>query len=412
MNVFRLTPILLFLLTSTIAATQGSTHRVEIEPIGNEQFAGAAYTIWVPEGLEKVERIILHQHGCGKWAQTAGRSADDDLHWRMLARRTNSALMGSSLWPKGECGDWADPQRGTERAYFTALDELAASSGHPEIATVNWIVWGHSGGASWTLSMFKNHPDRFEAAILQSGGRPDRVEGDTSGDTVLYATDIPLMIHTGAGEFGHVRFNDTYHNAINFFELMRGFDAPATLVIDPASAHGNGNSRYITIPWIEAVVMAKDDAAVQRPTEFSDHYDSWFPDQVVAAKWQQFVKQGSVPDFTPPETAPFDVEARHTGLGVTLTWAALPDWESGIKTFRIYRDGELLPPYSTPHRFEGTTEIFHELTGSDTPRAPLSMMEYEDINVEPGATHTYRISQVNYAGLESAKSEAVEFVYR
>lgn len=385
-----------------------ATYHVSIQPQEGEAFARADYTLWIPEGLDQVRRIILHQHGCGENAQAAGQTATDDLHWRMLAEKTHSALLGSSLWPQDECSDWCDPNKGTERAFLQALDELAQRSDHPEVATVSWVVWGHSGGGYWTHMMLAKYPERFDAAVFQSAGFRTQDQRTTALQSVSYATNVPLLIHVGIEEKGDERFGALYDDGIKTFALMREKDAPVTLVIDPASGHGSGNTRYLTIPWIAAVLKQDRDAETTRPTEHSEQ-GNWFPSQVVAAKWEVFSTLGNVPDFTPPEQAPTNLSAEKADQGIELTWEATPDWESGIKTFRIYRNGELRALYTAPGRDAGeTTEHFRKPNYSDTPPRPLSTMNYLDTTAQAGEKYHYQVSLVNWAGLASPKSQAAE----
>lgn len=392
----------------TYFESSATTYRVDIKPRAGEAFARAEYTLWIPEGVDQIQRIILHQHGCGDNAQIAGQTATDDLHWRLLAQNTQSALLGSSLWPRGGCGDWSNPDRGTERAFLQALDELAQRSNHPEVATVNWVVWAHSGGGYWTYMMLDKYPTRFDAAVFQSPGFRPR---DQRGDELQHASyhpNVPLLIHLGIEEKGDKRFGTLYDDGVRTFALMREKGAPVTLAIDPASGHGAGNARYLTIPWIAAVLDRKEDAATIRPSENSEE-GNWFPNQIIAAKWEIFSKLGNVPDFTPPERAPSTLKATASSKGVLLTWNATPDWESGVKTFRIYRNGALLPPYTTAsHRGGESTEHYREPTFSDTPLRPLATMEYLDKSAQAGNTYYYQVSLVNWAELESPLSPPVE----
>ena len=388
-----------------------ATYHVKIEPQKGEAFVRAEYTLWIPEGLDQVQRIILHQHGCGEDAQTAGQTATDDLHWRLLAEKTNSALLGSSLWPQDECSDWCDPNNGTERAFLQALDELAQRSSHPEVATVNWIVWGHSGGGFWAQSMLQKYPERFDAAIFQSAAFRLRKDRGTKFQSVSYTTDVPMLIHVGIEEKGDERFNGLYEDVVKTFSLMREKDAPATLAIDPASGHGTGNARYLTIPWIVAVLEQNKDAEVTRSTEHSE-LGNWFPSQIIAAQGEVFSQLGTVPDFTPPEQAPVNLKVEASDEGNKLSWEATPDWESGIQTFRIYRNGKLLAPYTAPERDEGErTEYYRKPNYSDTPSPPLAAMEYLDADTQAGETYNYQVSLVNWAGLESPKSQPLKISF-
>jgi pimeloyl-ACP methyl ester carboxylesterase len=50
------------------------------------------------------------------------------------------------------------------------LNDLATLSSHPELATVPWALWGHSGGGQWAGGMALQHPERVAAAWLRSAG--------------------------------------------------------------------------------------------------------------------------------------------------------------------------------------------------------------------------------------------------
>ena len=410
MKTLNLITLAFILLSSLAIHGQCDVYEVVIAPQANDSFATAEYTLWIPEGVDRVDRILLHQHGCSKWAQDAGRTVTDDLHWKALAEKTNSALLGSSLWPRGECSDWALPQNGSEGAFLAALDKLAVSSGHPEIATVNWAMWGHSGGGFWVQSMLQSFPERFDAAVIQSGGfsREDGIWGPEM-ERVPHSLEVPLLIHTGIGEKDHERFARTYDQSILFFRAMRKKGAPVSLAIDPASGHNAGNSRYLTIPWIYGALEGQKSDEVVWPSEHSAD-GNWFPSKTVGNAWKDFTATGMVSDQTAPRSAPFDLCTQRSYWGVRLMWDALPDWETGIKTFRIYRDGKLLPPYTAlmrPIDKEKETENFRAPGNMDTPFEPLSQMMYRDTSAEYGVSYTYEVSMVNWAGLESERSAPI-----
>ena len=256
--------------------------------------------------------------------------------------------------------------------------------------------------------MLQKYPERFDAAIFQSAGFRLREQRDSELQSVSYPTNVPLLIHVGIEEKGHERFNTLYEDGLSVFSLMREKGAPVTLVIDPASGHGTGNTRYLTLPWIAAVLEQNKDVTTTRSTEYSEH-GNWFPNQITAAHGEVFMELGNVPDFTPPEEAPRNVTVAATAAGNRLTWEATPDWESGAKTFRIYRNGTLLAPYvAAGSEADETTEFYRKPNFSDTPSPPLAMMEYLDPNGQAGKTYRYQVSLVNWAGLESPKSQPVE----
>src|SRR4051812_29660635 len=54
------------------------------------------YTLWVPDGVEHVRGVIVHQHGASLPATTAGATAAYDLHWQALAKKWGCVLLGPS----------------------------------------------------------------------------------------------------------------------------------------------------------------------------------------------------------------------------------------------------------------------------------------------------------------------------
>ncbi len=390
----------------------GDAYSVRIHPKPNETFAHADYTLWIPENVSTVKRILLHQHGCGDAAQTAGQTATDDLHWRLLAERVDAALLGSSLWPVDSCQGWSDPSGGTSRAFVQALEELARASGHEALTRVPWIIWGHSGGGYWTQRMMAQFPGRFEAAIFQSAAYRRQDLRHRTPDSADLPSDVPILIHVGIDEKGHERFGAIYDDSVLFFSQLRRQNAPVTFVLDPASGHNCGNTRYFSIPWIEAVVNRDGFDPVEAKLTLAAE-SCWFPNKDVAKKWTRFITDGDVFDESPPREPPRVVGISANRQGIRVEWNAKPDWESGIMTFRVYRNGTLLPPYTAPTGdTEKRTTRFREPNYSDTPRRPLSQMEYLDTSELSPGVYEYQVSLVNWAGLESAKSASASIEIR
>src|SRR5437588_10218148 len=143
----------------------------------NELQVAVTYTLWIPDGVKTLRGIIVHQHGAGTTASIEGSTASYDLHWQALARKWDCALWASSYHVQNEKIDispgaselWFDPRRGSEKTFLRALADLAAKSNHPEIETVPWALWGHSGGGIWSDVMATLHPDRVAVVFMRSG---------------------------------------------------------------------------------------------------------------------------------------------------------------------------------------------------------------------------------------------------
>ena len=411
--------------------------RVRCEPSAQpgELVFGVSYTVWIPPGVKTLRGVIVHQHGCGEGACKAGQTAAFDLHWQALAQKHGCALLGPSYEQpeKENCGLWCDPRNGSEKKFLQALGELATQSQHPELATVPWALWGHSGGAAWVGTMLALHPDRIAAVWLRSG-TPRLVSRENPSLPTLEfsasALAVPVMCNLGTKEGVTEktgRFAKVWEGVQPFFADFRAKGGLIGVAVDPNSSHDCGNQRYLAVPWFDAILTARlpekaGDAKLKpMPVErawlapvlgdtaqpagkYSGDAKTavWLPDERIAKAWTEYVKDGNVSDSTPP---PAPTEAMLTGN--ELTWNAAADLESGIGGFIIERDGTELA--RVPQKPSGSVgrQIFQINGYSDTPTPPLAEMRFTDATAKAGEKHEYRIIAVNSAGLKSPPAKAV-----
>ena len=387
------------------------------------------YTLWVPSGVARLRGVIVHQHGCGEGSCKSGQTGAFDLHWQALARKHGCALLAPSYEQpeKAECQMWCDPRNGSAASFQKALADLGSQSAHPELATVPWALWGHSGGGHWVGGMTLLFPERVAAVVLRSG--VPLVEANPARPTIkpydvpAGALQVPMLCNLGTKEGVTVtegRFAGAWSANQLFFKAVRGHGGLIGISIDPFTSHECGNQRYLTIPWLDACLSARLPDGPDAPLKpmpvdgawlapllateatpaasFSGdpHTALWLPNEAIAGKWSAYVKDTSVADTTPPP-APTNL----TVQGASLTWEAQADLESGLAHFIIERDGQPLATVpETPKNLFGRP-IFQGLQYSDTPAAPLVEMRYTDPAPVPGKTHTYRVIAVNTAGLRS-----------
>src|SRR5271170_2621771 len=194
--------------------TQGAGQYLKVDypasTVAGELQIAVTYTLWIPDGAPRLRGVIVHQHGAGTTASIEGSSAAYDLHWQALAKKWDCALLGPSYHVLHEKNDlspggselWFDPRRGSEKTFLKALGELATKSGHPELETVPWVLWGHSGGGIWSDVMCTLHPDRVVAMWLRSGSvamfRTHDEFPQPETPAACYA--IPLMLNPGVKE--------------------------------------------------------------------------------------------------------------------------------------------------------------------------------------------------------------------
>lgn len=387
------------------------------------------YTVWIPPGVKSLRGVIVHQHGCGEGSCKSGLTGAFDLHWQALAKKHGCALMGPSYEQpdKAECQMWCDPRNGSDAAFQKALVDLAAKSGHPELATVPWALWGHSGGGHWAGGMTLLHPDRVAAAVLRSGvplltenpARPT-IKSYTLPDAV---STVPIMCNLGTKEGVTVkegRFAGAWAANEAFFTAVRGRGGLIGVSVDPFTSHECGNQRYFTILWLDACLSVRlpeksggalnpmpTDGAWLAPmlgteavpeAKFAGEKGKafWLPNESVAKAWMQYVKDTEIPDTTPPP-APTNVEVN----GNELTWKAEADLESGIAHFIIERDGKQVGTVPEQAKNPFGRPIFQGLQYSDTPTNPLVEMRFTDKEAAAGEKHEYRVIAVNTAGLKS-----------
>ncbi len=394
------------------------------------------HILWIPPGLKTVRAIIVHQHGCGEGACKGGETAAYDLHWRELARRNDCALLGPTYSQKDadDCRKWCDPRNGSEAVFLKALEELAKTSGHPEIATAPWCLWGHSGGGFWSSILMAQHPGRVVAVWCRSGTAfPVWSKGQIPKLDVPKATyEIPLVLNPGFLEKGDKRFAGAWTGSAEMFEAYRKEGAPALFAPDPRTGHECGDSRYLAIPWFEACLKKrlgdKDSAAstlvaVNQNQGFLVGSDNrpipagrfsgeraragWIPNDLVARAFVDYAISGTVADLSAPP-APTDLKVKLENGAIELTWSASADPESGLRGFIITREGKRIAqiPENPIARFG--RPLFQGLSYHDTPEANLPAMRYIDKNpitthegTQAGGKIRYKVIAVNGAGLFS-----------
>jgi hypothetical protein len=397
---------------------------------------GVTYTLWIPDDVAQLRGIIVHQHGCGLGACQGGETAAYDLHWQALAKKWDCALLGPSYHQaeSQNCRLWCDPRNGSAATFLRSLDDFAEKSNHPELKTVPWCLWGHSGGAFWASLMQTLHPERIVAIWLRSGGAIDAWSKDEipRPEFPPAAFQIPVMCNPGIKERDDPRMKGAWIAATGLFQVYRRQGAPIGFAADPRSSHECADSRYLAIPFFDACLeqrlpegsansqalravdmskawLAPYDGGEPVPAEEYQgfvHEAIWLPNEKFAKLWSEYVKLGSTNDDTPPPP-PSGVKANVTDNGsVELTWDAEADFESGLKCFVIRRDGQ--PLAQVPEKPVGKfgRPLFQSMSYHDTPERPLPEMKFVDQTTQPGEKHAYEVISVNSVGSASESAKA------
>ncbi len=361
----------------------------------------ATYALWIPDGLgeRKLRGVIIHQHGCGEGASRGGQTAVYDLHWQALAKKWDCALLGPVYHQKEKenCRNWCDPRNGSDAALLTALSTLAKQTGHPELESVPWCIWGHSGGGFWASLMLTAHPERIAAIWFRSGAALNSWEkGEIPRPEIPAAAyGVPLMFNPGIQEKDDKRFGGAYSGCLAMCRAFRAAGAPAGFAADPHTKHECGDARYLAIPFFDTCLELRLPAAdapkglALRPVDLSAGFYAplegntftktlerdlatgagWLPTEAFAKSWAQYVTDGAVTDTTPPP-APFGLKVQYAQNHWVLDWKAEADLQSGLAGFIIEKDGVEIAriPEKPENRFGRL--LFQGMSFHDTPELP------------------------------------------
>ncbi|MBT7873819.1 MAG: DUF1080 domain-containing protein [Verrucomicrobia bacterium] len=438
---------LLLILLSPL--TQAATFDCTIEPGPDDAVGTAHYRIWIPEETPELRGIIFRQHGCGQGARKLGLEHADDIQWQTLAQKHGFALMGSQIWaPEEDCSTWTMPEDGSANAFLSAIKLFARASGHTELNQVPWCLWGHSGGAIWTVNMAYLYPERIIAAFSRSGGlspvgssyKRSLPKTPNSNAATL---QVPILFCYGEREYNEGnRFYNLIAGVHEVFEYGRKHKAPWALTVHPDSEHENSQSRQLAIRFFDNIIPARlpdpahsenkvqvlktlptrkywiglhesletfEASNLQSNLQSNLHESSYLLNKTLAADWESFCQNGHIPDTSPP-APPHNLRVEEEPYRTKLQWNAYADMESGIQSFRIYRKGKLIGEIAGElNRRWNPTGAYQAWNYSDQPLngRELLPMAFTDGDATNAPPEDYHVSTVNKEGLESKRTQGV-----
>lgn len=430
---------LLFLFaTATVAHADGQYFQVEYPASDKpgELIYGVTYIVWIPDHVENLRGVIVHQHGCGTGACQGGATAAFDLHWQALARKWDCALLGPTYHQIDgqDCRKWCDPRNGSNETFLRALTDLSAKSQHPELDKVPWCLWGHSGGGFWSSLMQTMHPERIVAIWFRSGTAFATWEkGEIPKPEIPAASyGIPMMLNPGAKEKDDARFAGAWNGSMAMFNAYRAKGAPVAFAPDPRTAHECGDSRYMAIPFFDACLelrLPEQGSGTQalKPIDSGKAFlspvlgeqavsaksfagkleeSNWLPNEKTARQWEEYIKTGATSDTTPPASPVAVTLGLDASRHVEVSWDAYADFESGLQGFVILRDGKEIGrvPEKGVGRFG--RPLFQTMSYHDTPEKTLPQMRFVDKDSTDASGHEYSVISVNSVGLKSTPGVA------
>jgi hypothetical protein len=425
-------------LSASAAGPKGTVYKI-IVPQQGSLIANEGYFCWVPESVTTYRCIIVHQHGCTRERDASQMMSD--LQWISLAKKWQSPFIACSLTTGSNCGNWNNINNGSSNTFLAALDSLAKRTGHPEITTIPWALWGHSGGSMWIMAMTGKYPQRIAVAVAQACG--------TDISNVPAALKVPMLHHNGERD---LCYNDSYFgNGRAKGALWAHAINPHPMWVNGGICTGNPNNlcwdttvyghaphdlRMIAIPWMDVALASRlpdkagdsvlkdmdtsnawlgDTAtrAIASEATFTGNKlkACWFPNQAFAKMWVEYMATGTIKDSTPVPPAPHNLGGTYSNRQIVLKWDADADLETGIMTFNIYRNGTLLQTMQWPN---APSTMFTSLKGfqrwddGDQPDPVIPPnMTFTDATVNDTGTYSYQVSTVNWAGMTGPKSAAI-----
>jgi pimeloyl-ACP methyl ester carboxylesterase len=400
--------------TSTIAAAgdllKGQYYETSVPPTADAKYLSAEYQLWIPDQVQTLRGLLVRQHGCGDLAAGTGLDHAKDLQWQALAAKHQFALLGTQiLMGDRHCDDWAYIDRGSGEAFMKAINDLAQKSQHPELETIPWAMWGHSGGADWAAQMLQKYPDRTIGAVAVRCGAvtfPEKADPKMMG--------VPFLLAIAQKEDAVV--DECRDLPKRVFAQYRKAGALWALAEEANGTHDVGDSRLLAIPYLDALITARlpINGTTLRAIDISqgwlgnlasgeitpanqDQGDAlaaaWLPNEETARKWQQYVTTGKISPTQKP-AAPTDVQVARTGAGtIVLTWHFAPDLENGLPSFRVYRNNRLI------RTFRGQQHNF-----GDAPEQTQLFLELQDEQANPNSN--YKVAAFNTLGESDAQAVA------
>ncbi|HYV98426.1 MAG TPA: hypothetical protein VE967_13275 [Gemmatimonadaceae bacterium] len=240
------------------AQTAAPTLDEAIPPGAN--FDKAEFRLWMPPGVDKVRAIAVLVPG----SNGDGRAQVQDTVWQAFAIKHKLALVGVRLTDKqhdqGFIEEYVNVSKGSGQAFLDALSKFATTSGHAELNTAPFLLWGMSAGGEFNYEFTVWKPERVVAFVVNKGNiyytaLAPRAARDVPGILFVGGKDLEFRTNTITG----------------LFAVNRRAGALWALAEEPGAGHIVGRSRDVAIAFYEDMLAARlgDGGALKPLTEKS-----------------------------------------------------------------------------------------------------------------------------------------------
>lgn len=268
-----------------------------------ENYAVADFRMWVPRDAEAIRAILVLTPG----SNGDGRSQVMDSTWEAFAIDHGLALVGVSLRDKPPIGifeNYVDVVRGSGDAFLAAMRDFAAQSGHPELATAPFLLWGMSAGGELNYEMTLWRPERVVAFVVNKGGIYWHALASPE------ARAVPGILFAGGMDL-----DSRIGTIFGLFALNRRGGALWAFSVEPCAGHIVGESQTMAMMFFSDMLTARLDGVatnadgtpklraltessglVGNITDFSYHVagervntnltTAWLPNERIADAWR------------------------------------------------------------------------------------------------------------------------------
>jgi len=212
------------------------------EPPGRN-YEQADFRLWFPEEATRLRAVVLLVPG----SNGDGRSSVEELVWQEFASKHNLALLGCRFTDRPHdqsfIEHYVNVSEGSGQALLDALVALSGPSGHPELATAPFLLWGMSAGGQFNYEFVAWKPERVVAFVVNKGGIY------YSALVSKAARSVPGLLFTGEKDL-----ESRTKTITGLFAVNRRGGALWALAEEPGAAHVVGRSRDMALIFFEDVL--------------------------------------------------------------------------------------------------------------------------------------------------------------
>jgi poly(3-hydroxybutyrate) depolymerase len=294
------------LIAAPVAAQTSTVLDDSIAAPPSASYAVAQFRFWAPSAPGPVRAVLILVPG----SNGDGRPMAQDTVWQDFATKNKLAIVACRFTDRphdqGFFEDYIAVSKGSGEALLAALEHFAERSGHREVASAPFLLWGMSAGGQFNWEFVAWKPERVIGFVVNKGG-------------VYYSAllskasrQVPGILFTGGKDL------EFRTNTINgLFAVNRRGSALWALAEEPSAAHVVGKSRDVSMILFEDLLALRlSPSGALQPLEEKTGFlgdlkaktfaplgdgkvptypTAWLPTERVAKAWQAMVTEQPIP---------------------------------------------------------------------------------------------------------------------